>query len=146
MLTPGTITFTFTGGAVVAAGSGSIDFPLTFVWTNDASVTSIDRSQPLTITWSGATSGATVGVAIQSQVLPGVGAELTCSADATPGTFTISESFLSALPPSYTNAEGVAVGSISVSEGFIGSFANKSLDLAQTQFVDSVDKAPVPVH
>jgi uncharacterized protein (TIGR03437 family) len=146
LLTPGTVTFTFTGGAVVAAGSGSINFPLTFVWTNDSSVTSIDRSQPLTITWSGGTSGAVVNMYIQSQVSVGVGAELSCAADATLGTFTISQAFLSALPPSYTDSGGNPQGGFSIVEQFIGSFTNASLDLAQTQFTDTVDKGPMPVH
>ncbi len=146
LLTPGTETFTFTGGAVVAAGSGSIDFPLTFVWTNDSSVTSIDRSQPLTITWSGGTSGAVVNMYIQSQVSVGVGAQLACAADATLGTFTIPQVFLSALPPSYTDAGGNPQGGFSITEQWLGSFTNASLDLAQTQFTDTVDKGPMPVH
>jgi hypothetical protein len=146
LLTPGTETFTFTGGAVVVAGSGSIDYPLTFAWTNDSSVTSIDRSQPLTITWSGGTSGAVVNMYIQSQVSVGVGAELACAADATLGTFTIPQVFLSALPPSYTDSGGNPQGSFSIVEQWLGSFTNASLDVAQTQFSDTVDKGPMPVH
>lgn len=146
LLKPGTTTFSFTGGAHVSAGSGSIDFPLSFVWTNDSSVTSIDRSQPLTISWSGATSGATVNLYIQSQAAAGIGAELICAVDASLGSYTIPESLLSALPASYTNAAGVPAGAISVAERWVGSFTNPSLDLAQTQFVDSIDKGPISIH
>jgi hypothetical protein len=83
---------------------------------------------------------------IQSQASLGIGAALTCVADATLGTFTIPQSLLSALPASYSTADGTPQSSFSITEQFIGSFTNKTLDLAQTQFDDTVDKAPVRVQ
>ena len=147
VLTPGTITFTFTGGAKVGPGSGSIDVPLTFVWTNDAAVTSINRSQALTLTWSGATSGGIVYVFIQSPVTSSIGAELSCAADATLGTLTIPADFLSALPPSGADANGNPLGSFNINETVMtGTFTASGIDLGQLQFSQSVNKGPMVIQ
>ena len=146
LLTGGTTTISFTGGSGISGGSGSIDFPLTFQWTNDSAITKIDRSQPLTILWTGGTKGDVVNIFIQSQASLGVGAELICAADASLGTFTISPQLLSALPPSYLGASGTPQASISVEESFYGTFSAAGLDFGQTQFHDTVDKAPILIQ
>jgi len=143
VLTPGTTTFTWTGGSGVSGGSGSIDFPVSFQVTS-ATVTTIDRSQGLTITWTGATKGAIVSFSLQSQVSAGVGAALSCSVDAALGKFTISSALLSALPPSYS-ASGTATGAFSVSERFTGSFTAPGIDIGITEFTETVDFSPVVI-
>jgi len=145
VLTPGTTNFTWTGGAGVGAGSGSVDFPISFQWINEASITVIDRSQSITILWTGGTKGAIVSFNMQSSVSPGVGAVLSCSADALAGTFTISSDLLSALPPSFIDPNGIIYGSFSVSEAFSGSFTSPGIDLGITEFTDVVDKGAIVI-
>ena len=145
LMKPGTYTFNITGGADVGAATASIDFPMSFAWTNDAAITSIDRSQPLTINWSGGTAGAFVLIEVQSQSSQGVGAALLCYIDATLGTYTVPAAVMSALPASYT-VSGHPQSSIYVGENFSGAgFAARGLDIGQTSFVDAVDKGPVAV-
>ena len=145
VLTPGTTVFSWTGEGSIGAGQASIDFPLTFMWTNEASVTTIDTSQPLTITWSGGTKGATLYIYIQSSAAIGIGAELTCAADATLGTFTIPSSLLAALPPSIV-VSNISMASIALTESFVGSFTAPGIDLGQTLFDDGVDKGGIVVQ
>jgi hypothetical protein len=143
VLTPGTTTFTWTGGSGIGLGSGSIDFPVSFQVTS-ATVTSIDRGQDLTVTWTGATKGAVVGINLQSQVSVGVGVALACSVDATLGKFTISSALLSALPASYS-ASGTVTGGFSIGESFTGSFTAPGIDLGITEFTETVDFSPVVI-
>ena len=65
----------------------SIDFPMSFAWTNDAAIPFIDRSQPLTVNWSGGVPGAFVPIEIQSSASQEVAAALLCYIDATLGTY-----------------------------------------------------------
>ena len=146
LLKPGTYTFNIAGGADVGAATASINFPLTFVWTNAASVTSINRSQPLTIDWSGGTSGASVNIEILSQVSAGVGAALLCYADATLGTFTIPSALLSALPASYSS-DGIPQGSLSITEYFYGQqFAASGLDYGVITFGDTSGRGAMNIQ
>lgn len=52
-LDPGRYTFTSPGGPDVGPYTGSIEVVPELVWTNRADLTVVDRSQPLTLTWSG---------------------------------------------------------------------------------------------
>lgn len=143
LLTPGTTTFSWTGGDI-PAGSGSVDFPVTFQWTNDADLSTVDRSQPLTFNWTGGTKGAVVYIFINSPVSAPVGADLRCAVDATLGTFTISASILSALPPSYTASFG-PTGGVTVTEQWIGTFTSPGIDYGVTEFTDTVEKGGVTI-
>jgi len=143
VLTPGTTTFTWTGGSVIGAGSGSVDFPLSFQITS-ASITAIDRSQGVTITWTGGTKGATLTIGLQSQAAAGIGASLSCNVDAAAGKFTIPPALLLALPASYSPG-GAATGAFSITEVFVGSFTAPGIDIGITEFTDTVDYAPIPI-
>ena len=48
------------GGAVLSGFSVATPMPPVLTWTNKNQIQSIDRTQPLNITWSGATAGSTV--------------------------------------------------------------------------------------
>jgi hypothetical protein len=138
VLGPGNYTFTGSGGADVGAFTASINYVNTFKW-DQSSVPSINRSQPLTITWTGGTAGAIVNISVTSSLGHGpvsdFGSVLSCYEDATLETFTLPAVLLSALPPSYTDANGNPQGTIEVIENSAGTpFTASGLDLATISF------------
>ena len=99
---PGMYTVNGTGGPDVGVFSGSVNFPGIFNWTNRSSISVVNRTQPLTVTWTGGAAGALAyihgrSLATQDQT---TGAEFYCYEDATKGTFTVPAGVLSALPVS----------------------------------------------
>ena len=100
------------GGTQVGAFNASTTFPGSFTVTNLASLTTIDRSQPLTINWSG--SGIDQ-ITIEANTATSVGTNnhlvtITCLAPAAPGSFTIPVSALAALQVSNSLANLVIFG------------------------------------
>jgi hypothetical protein len=63
LLNPGAFTIAAAQGADVPAFSVPFNMPAAFTWTNRNSLNSVTRSQPLTVSWTGVASGATVFVA-----------------------------------------------------------------------------------
>ncbi len=122
-------TFTFDnggGGADVGHFTASTSFPANFAWTNNATVTAIDRTQGVTVTWSGGAPGVTVTIAGSSsaQVTGGnVSASFVCTAPLSAGQFTVPAPVTLALPsgsgtlsvtdngkPVFFNASGIDLG------------------------------------
>ena len=71
---------------------------------------------------------------IMSSLAPGptgsIGAAIFCYADGAAGSFTISGALLSALPPSYTDADGNPQGTVEVYQNIAGkTFTASGLDL-----------------
>ena len=98
--TGGTFTFKGSGGADVGAFTSTITFsnPL-LTWTNQNVAATIDRSQDLTVTWTGGNSGSYVYITGTSEDLKTlVVAGYTCLALADAGHFTVPSYILSALP------------------------------------------------
>jgi hypothetical protein len=78
-----------------------------------------------------------VTMVILSSLAPGptgsIGAAIFCYANSTAGTFTIPVALLSALPPSYTDADGNPQGTVEVFERIVGQpFTASGLDLTTT--------------
>lgn len=95
---PGRYSFTGSGGADVGAFSGAIDVAPELLWTNRTSLTVVDRSQPLTLTWSGGEPSTLVTIQGVSTVVQGAAALVTsfqCFARNTDGRFTVPVSVLS---------------------------------------------------
>ncbi len=139
VLGPGTYTFTGSGGADVGAFSASLNYVNTFQWDQSSLPSAINRSQPLTINWTGGTAGATVSITITSSLGHGTvsdfGSVLSCYVDATLETFTLPTVLLSALPPSYTDANGNPQATIDVTENSAStSFTASGLDFATISF------------
>ena len=121
----------------------------TFHW-DQSSVSSIDRSQPLTVTWTGGTAGALVSIHVISSAAPGptgsIGAAVFCAQDATAGSFTIPAPLLSAVPPSFT-VDGKAQGTLEVYETSATTPFNASgLDLGTISFQVTFTKSFVAVQ
>ncbi len=104
--TPGSYTVNGTGGADVGALQASVQFPANFTWTNQSSITSVTRSQGVTVSWTGADS--TNGVFVTGFSLGGTdpnnlaGGLFYCHASGVSGSFTVPPVVLLALPPSYS--------------------------------------------
>jgi len=144
VLNPGNYTFTGTGGSDVGAFNVSMNFPALFEWTNRGSINNVNRSQPLTITWTGGLAGYQIiitGTSPLSIETVG-GAYFICVANATAGTFTVPASILSAIPPSAPGFGGAPTGSLTVGHVRFGDRFNVSgVDLAITSYLDFIGGA-----
>jgi uncharacterized protein (TIGR03437 family) len=99
-LVAGTYTLTGNGGADVGPFSVSSTLPTSFSATNFASITAIDRAQPLTLTWSG-TGFDEVIIVVQGGVLSTTTTHtvtVTCAVAASAGTFSVPAAALAYLP------------------------------------------------
>jgi uncharacterized protein (TIGR03437 family) len=99
-LNPGAFTIAGSGGGDISSFSAPFTMPVPLTWTNQSSLTSVDRTQPLTVTWSGVAPGYTVLVA-------GIGMDLADNATTAfvcqtrPGdlSFTVPVQILGSVPP-----------------------------------------------
>jgi hypothetical protein len=100
-LDPGSYTFSNgTGGTDVGAFQGQVTAPPPIAWTNAANITSVNRSQGVTVTWTGGDPNGFVYVSGNSILAQGNGAMFTCTAQASAGTFTVPPMVTTALPAS----------------------------------------------
>jgi uncharacterized protein (TIGR03437 family) len=101
-LPTGTYTITGAGGHDVMAFSAALNVGGSVLWTNKAAVSTIDRSQPLTVTWSGGAEAAfvVIGGYVNSNTAGLVG--FVCTEDASVGSFTLPSFILSTLPAAAT--------------------------------------------
>lgn len=97
-VSPGLYSLSGSGGADVPPFAVSLNASSNLVWTNKAVITTIDRSQPLTVTWSGAGNApyVLIGGSVHSD---NKNTTLVCIEDAGKGSFTIPDFVLSAMPP-----------------------------------------------
>jgi uncharacterized protein (TIGR03437 family) len=95
---PGVYTITGAGGADVGSFTALLNITDSLVWMNKAAIGTVDRTRPLTLTWSGAPAPGYVLIGGFSHT-SGDSALFTCVEDARKGTFTIPSFVLSALPP-----------------------------------------------
>ncbi len=96
----GTYTLAGTGGTQVEGFSAQATLPNSFSVTNWDSISSIDRTQPLTINWKG-TGFENVGVGLVTITLSGTSVHevvVSCLAAATLGTYSVPTEALSHLP------------------------------------------------
>ncbi len=123
------------GGADVGAFQASVQFAANFTWTNQSSITTVTRSQGVTVSWTGA--DPTSGVVITGFSMGGsdvsnlVGGLFYCRASGANGSFAVPPVVLLALPPSFTiSGFPVATGSLGVSSGSPSqTFSAPGLDL-----------------
>ena len=101
-LPPGTYAVTGAGGRDLSAFSATLKVGGNILWTNKAAITTIDRSQSLTVTWSGGTNPGHVllGGYVYSNTAGLAG--FVCTEYTAKGSFTIPSFILSVLPPAAT--------------------------------------------
>jgi hypothetical protein len=103
-LDPGDYSFTGAGGTETGAVSGSLSIAPNLTWTNRDQISMVNRSQGLTVNWSGANSDLTVAVAGGNVDLPtNSTAIFFCSAPAGATSLTVPAAILANVPPTRTN-------------------------------------------
>jgi uncharacterized protein (TIGR03437 family) len=102
-LTAGAYTFTGTGGPDVGPFTANYTMPPVFVWTNQSSITTVNRAGGVTVNWTGGDPAGYVtisGSSTNSSVNPAVSASFTCTARDSDLTFTVPPVVLLSLPAS----------------------------------------------
>ncbi|PWU00287.1 MAG: hypothetical protein C5B51_25505 [Terriglobia bacterium] len=104
-LTAGTYTVTGPGGADVGPFTATYTMPPPLVWTNQSSITTVNRASGVTINWSGGDPSGYVTIAGASTAYGATAATtvtvaFTCTARVSDGSFTVPPVVLLALPPS----------------------------------------------
>ncbi len=103
-LTPGTYSVTTNGGTNVPGFTTSVTVPAALNWTNRDQISTVDRTQPLTLNWSGAVSGQPVEIlGVGSDLPTNSSALFFCVAPAGATSFTVPAQALSALPGARLN-------------------------------------------
>ena len=106
----------------MGAFSANLNFSTPVVWSNMSSITSVNRAQGVTVTWTGGAANTFVNIAGgSSSSSAGLTVSFTCVAPVAAGTFTVPSYILLALPAGSGNL-GVA------GETAIQTFAATGLD------------------
>jgi hypothetical protein len=129
VLSPGTLgnglyTLSAPGGSQVGAFTVSTVFPSSFTVTNWDSITSIDRSKPLTLVWNGTNYDQVLVVLSTDQFANAVHhiTTINCTLPAAPGTYTIPKEALA-----YLSAVPDTLGTLSVQGASLPSKFNATL-------------------
>lgn len=134
-LVPGNYTFNNGGGGADVGGfTAQFTFPGNTNWTNRAAIASVNRSQGVTVNWTGGDPNGTVqifGYSVSDTTDSAIAGFFNCIERASVGTFTVPSHVLLALPPSPTGGAAslaplgaLAVGGVSNP----GSFTAPRLD------------------
>ena len=100
--TSGVVTFTGTGGTDVGAFSANYTLPPIFTWTDQTTITTVNRANGVTVHWTGGNPSGYVlisGSSSSGTVISGtpLEASFTCTAHVSDGTFTVPPVVLLAL-------------------------------------------------
>jgi len=138
--TGGPFSFTFDNGpGGPDVGSFTTQLPLSpVVWNNQSSVSTINRSQGVTVTWTGGDASTFVNIAGTSYTVNGnqfLYGYFNCTAPATAHQFAVPAAVLLALPPSGSQTIGGVTIPLS------GSLAVYSFNLATTLTIPGIDLA-----
>jgi uncharacterized protein (TIGR03437 family) len=110
VIAAGTYTLTGPGGKDIGPFTATVTVPTPLVWTNMDTITSVDRSQGLTVNWSGGGSANVYIMGNSSNMAGGASSYdlgiFVCYAAASAGTFTVPASVLTQLPVSTSTAGG----------------------------------------
>jgi len=118
-LDTGPFTIKGTGGADVGAFSVTVNESPAITWTNETQIAAIDRSQPLTLTWTGGDQTATmlvIGASSDPNTLLSGG--FSCLVPVSAGTFTVPPNVLADLVP--VNPTAPVSGDASSQLGVLG--------------------------
>jgi uncharacterized protein (TIGR03437 family) len=124
---PGRYTVSAPGGRDIGPFTASTDFPATpFVWTNMPNPGSHDRTQDLTITWTGGTPGTLVSIAGTSLGSGGLLGAFLCSAPVGARQFTVPAYVFLSMPPT---GVALAAGGMAVTNTVPGPFTATGIDV-----------------
>jgi hypothetical protein len=103
------------GGRDVGPFSVTLNIPPPIRWTNRSQITQVNRSNGLTVTWSGGTASQLVAIGgASSDQKNKVASGFFCFVPATPGSFTVPPSVLGNLPPSVGSDAQQSLGALLV--------------------------------
>jgi uncharacterized protein (TIGR03437 family) len=124
--------------ANVAIGTGGI-----LTWTNQSSITTINRAKGVTVTWSGAGTNTFVVVSGVSVLLqpPYSSAQFACSVPASVGTFTVPPYVLLALPAAGNGqipANSLHVSQVTLGQAFNAPQLNAGIITSGITYIDFV--------
>ena len=103
-LSPGSYTMTSSGGTDVGPFSAAFNIPQPLTWNNRNALDIVDRTQPLTISWTGADSGAEIAVVGVGEDLPtNSSAVFKCVAAPGASSVTVPPDLLANLPATRSN-------------------------------------------
>jgi uncharacterized protein (TIGR03437 family) len=103
-LSPGAYTMTSSGGTDVGPFSASFNIPQPLTWNNRNQLTTLDRTQPLTISWTGGDTGQEIAVVGVGEDLPtNSSAVFKCVALPGASSLTVPPDLLSNLPATRGN-------------------------------------------
>jgi uncharacterized protein (TIGR03437 family) len=113
-LVPGAYTITGPGGADVGAFTANYTLPPIFAWTDQSTITSVNRANGVTVHWTGGNPSGYVAISGSSiyygaAAATTIEATFTCTARVSDGSFTVPPAVLLSLPPSGSNIPGVSV-------------------------------------
>lgn len=129
-LDPGAYTIATAGGADVGAFSASVTLPTLLPWTNQESISSIARSQGITVRWNaGAPDSLVIISGYSSDGNAKVDASFYCVERGSVGRFTVPSYVLSALPVTQVdNVNDLGAALMVGATGQYASFAASGLD------------------
>jgi hypothetical protein len=103
-LDPGSYSMTGFGGLDVGAFSTSFTIPQPLTWTNRNQLNILDRTQPLTLSWTGGDSGQLIGIVGVGEDLPtNSSAAFSCMVPPGASSFTVPPDMLANLPATRAN-------------------------------------------
>jgi hypothetical protein len=130
----GTFTISAAGTADVKPFSVTVSDPRPLVWTNQAAITAVDRTTPVTVTWSGGIPGTYVQIGGGSTTI-GASATFLCIAPVEAGQFTIPAYVLGATP---VGSGGINLINQSAPVAFTASGLGTTFAVAETEASISV--------
>jgi uncharacterized protein (TIGR03437 family) len=145
-LDPGSYTLQGFGGADVGPFSTSFTIPQPLTWTNRLQTNVVNRTQPLTISWSGGDSGQVVAMLGFGDDLPSnSSAVFVCIAPPGATSFTVPTDMLSILPATRLNPlqSNDVIYLMALSGSSLKSIAAKGLDVGLTSFYSIIGKTVV---
>ena len=145
-LDPGSYTLQGFGGADVGPFSTSFTIPQPLTWTNRLQTNIVNRSQPLTISWSGGDSGQVVAMlGFGDDVPSNSSAVFVCIAPPGATSFTVPTDMLSILPAARPNPlqSNDVIYLMALSGSSLKSVAAKGLDVGLTSFYSIIGKTVV---
>lgn len=145
-LDPGSYTLQGFGGMDVGPFSTSFNIPQPLTWANRLQTNTVDRSQPLTLSWTGGDSGQVVAVLGFGVDLPAnSSAVFVCIAPAGATSFTVPTDMLANLPATHANPlrSRDVIYLMALSGSSVKSIAARGLDVGLTSFYSIIGKTVV---
>jgi uncharacterized protein (TIGR03437 family) len=145
-LEPGAYTLQGFGGTDVGPFSTSFTIPQPLTWTNRLTTNVVDRTQPLTISWTGGDTGQRVAMLGFGEDLPtNSSAVFVCMAPPGATSFTVPTDMLANLPASRANPlqSKDVIYMIALAGSSVKSIAAKGLDVGLTSFYSIIGKTVV---